>query len=52
VKGIQVCSYKEPGPLQRGDDHQKCKKKNRVQSIKNLLRNYWARKAQIYMKAS
>jgi hypothetical protein len=25
VKGIQVCSNKRPGPLQRGDNKKKCK---------------------------
>jgi hypothetical protein len=25
VKGIQVCSMKEPGPLQRGDNHKNIK---------------------------
>jgi hypothetical protein len=25
VKGIQVCSNKEPGPLQRGDNHKNVK---------------------------
>jgi hypothetical protein len=25
VKGIQVCSYKGPGPLQRGDNHKNVK---------------------------
>jgi hypothetical protein len=25
VKGIQVCSNKGPGPLQRGDNHKKYK---------------------------
>jgi hypothetical protein len=25
VKGIQVCSVKGPGPLQRGDDHKNVK---------------------------
>jgi hypothetical protein len=34
VKRIQVCSNKGPGPLQRGDNHKKCKK--RVGSFKNL----------------
>jgi hypothetical protein len=38
VKGIQVCSNKGPGPLQRGDN-----RKNGVGSFKNLLlQNHWA----------
>jgi hypothetical protein len=37
VKGIQVCSNKGPGPLQRGDNHKKCK--NRVGSFKNLQKH-------------
>jgi hypothetical protein len=45
VMGIQICSIKGPGPLQRGDN---CKKG--VGSFKNLiLMNYDARK--FYMKA-
>jgi hypothetical protein len=41
VKGIQLCSNKGPGPLQRGDNHKKCK--NGMVSFKNLLlKNYWA----------
>jgi hypothetical protein len=43
VKGIQNCSNKGTHPLQRGDD-------NRMGSFKNLLKNHWVRKAQIYMK--
>jgi hypothetical protein len=35
VKGILNCSNKGPGPLQRGDNHKKCK--NGVVSFKNLL---------------
>jgi hypothetical protein len=47
MKGIQICSIKGPGPLQRGDD-----RKNRVRSFKKLiLKNYEARKAEFYMKA-
>jgi hypothetical protein len=47
VKGIQVCSVRGPGPLQRGDNH-----KNGVGSFKNLiLENFEARKAEFYMKA-
>jgi hypothetical protein len=47
VKGIQVCSNKRPGSLQRGDNY-----KNGVVSFRNLLlENQWARKAEIYIKA-
>jgi predicted CopG family antitoxin len=47
VKGIQVCSIKGPGPLQRGVN---CK--NGVESFKDLiLKNYEARKTEFYMKA-
>jgi hypothetical protein len=35
VKGILNCLNKGPGPLQRGDNHKKCK--NGVGSFKNLL---------------
>jgi hypothetical protein len=50
VKGIQVCSNKGPGPLQRGDNHKN--EKNGVGSFQNLiLKNYEARKAEFYMKA-
>jgi hypothetical protein len=47
MKGIQACSIKGPGPLQRGDN-----RKNGVGSFKNLLKNYMyeARKADFYMK--
>jgi hypothetical protein len=41
VKGIQVYSNKEPGPLLRGDTHKNVKKKKKkkkmVGSFKNLL---------------
>jgi hypothetical protein len=33
VKEIQVCSNKEPGPLQRGDNHKNIKKHH--------LQNHW-----------
>jgi hypothetical protein len=49
---IQVSSNKGPDPLQRGDNHKKCK--NGVGSFKNLnlhLKNYEARKAEFYVKA-
>jgi hypothetical protein len=49
VKGIQFCSNKGPGPLQRGDNKKKCK--NMVGSFKDLLKNYEARKAEFYMRA-
>jgi hypothetical protein len=39
LKGIQVCSNKGSGPLQRGRSSQKCK--NGVGSFKNLLQNHW-----------
>jgi hypothetical protein len=43
MKGIQVCTNKGPGTIQRGDDH-----KNVVGSFKNLiLKNYEARKSRI-----
>jgi hypothetical protein len=45
MKEIQICSNKGPGPHQRGDT-QKCM--CRVGSVINhLLKNHWARKAQI-----
>jgi hypothetical protein len=48
IKGIEVCTNKGQGPLQRGD---KCK--NTVVRFKiSFLKNHKARKAQIYMKAS
>jgi hypothetical protein len=44
MKGIQVCSNKGPGTIQRGDNHKKCK--NVVGSFKKLiLKNYEARKS-------
>jgi hypothetical protein len=47
MKGIQVCSIKRPGPLQRGDN-----RKNGVGSFNILiLKKYEARKAEFYMKA-
>jgi hypothetical protein len=50
VRGIQVCSNKGPGPLQRGDNNKN--KKNGVGSFQNLiLKNYDARKVEFYMKA-
>jgi hypothetical protein len=51
VKGIQVCTNKGPGPLQRGDNHKN--KKNGVGSFKNLLmKNYWAKFNQTWHKSS
>jgi hypothetical protein len=42
VKRILNCSYKGPGPVQRGDNLKKiCK--NGVGSFKNLLQNHLAR---------
>jgi hypothetical protein len=42
VKGFQNCTNKGPVPLQRGDNHKKCK--NLVRSLKNfLLENHSAR---------
>ena len=39
MQGIQICSNKAPGPLQRGDNH-----KNVVGSFKNfLLHNHWVK---------
>jgi hypothetical protein len=43
VKGVQVCSIKGPGPLQRGDNHKNVKMG--WGHLKNL------RKAEFYMKA-
>jgi hypothetical protein len=46
VKGIQVCSNKGPGPLQRGGNH-----KNGVGLFKNLLlQNHWANFNQTWHK--
>jgi hypothetical protein len=39
-----VYSNKWPGLFQRGDNYKK-----RMVSFKNLLKNHWARRAQIYM---
>jgi hypothetical protein len=47
--GILCCSNKGSGPLQRGDNHKKCK--NGVDSFKNLLQNHCARIDHIYMTA-
>jgi hypothetical protein len=49
VKGIQNHSNKGPSPLQREDNHKNVK--IGWVSSKNLLKNYWTRKTQIYMKA-
>jgi hypothetical protein len=50
VKGIQVCSNKGLGLLQRGDNHRNVRKG--WGHFKNLiLKNYEARKAEFYMKA-
>jgi hypothetical protein len=46
IQRIQILT-KGSGPLQRGDNH-----KNTIESFKNLLlKNHWARKAQIYKRA-
>jgi hypothetical protein len=48
---MEVCTNKGPGPLQRRENHKKCK--NRVGSSKNhLLKNHQAKKVEIYIKAS
>jgi hypothetical protein len=50
VKGIQVCSMKGPGPLQRGDYHQNVKMGwDHLRIL--FLKNYETRKAEFYMKA-
>jgi hypothetical protein len=41
VMGIQICSYKGPGPIQRGDNHKNVKMG--WDHLKNLLlQNHWA----------
>jgi hypothetical protein len=50
VKEIQVCSFKGPGPLQRGDNHKNVKMGWGPLKIL-FLKNYEARKAEFYMKA-
>jgi hypothetical protein len=50
VKEIQVSSNKGPGPLQRGDNHKKCK--NVGGSFNNLLRNQRANFNQTRNKSS
>jgi hypothetical protein len=47
MKGIQVCSIKGTGPIQRGDNP-----KNGVGSFKNLLQNHWANFNQTWNKSS
>jgi hypothetical protein len=47
MKGLQVCPNKGPSPLERGDE----KNVNMVWGSFKNLKNHWARKAQIYMKA-
>jgi hypothetical protein len=49
MKGIQVCSNKGQGPLQRGDNHKNVK--NGVGSFKNL-QNHWANFNQPWHKSS
>jgi hypothetical protein len=47
IKGIQVCSNKWPGLLQRGDNH-----KNGVGSFQNFLQNHKANFNQTWHKSS
>jgi hypothetical protein len=49
MEGVQVWSNRGPDLHQRGVNH---KNANIRWSFKNLLKNHWARKAQIYKKAS
>jgi hypothetical protein len=50
MKGMQVCSDKGPGSLQRGDNHKNEKKG--VGSFKNpLLQNHWANFNQTWHKS-
>jgi hypothetical protein len=49
VNGILNYSNKGPGPLQMGANHKKYQ--NGMGSFQKLLKNYWARTAQVYMKA-
>jgi hypothetical protein len=50
VKEIQVCSFKGPCRLQRGDNHKNVKMG--WGPLKDfILKNYEARKAEFYMKA-
>jgi hypothetical protein len=50
IKGIKICINKGPDPLQRGGN---CKNRWWLVSFKFFFfENHWARKAQIYMKAS
>jgi hypothetical protein len=44
VKGIQVCSNKGPGSLQRGDNHKNVRFKSCI------LKNYEAIETEFYMK--
>jgi hypothetical protein len=48
MKGIQICSNKGPGPLQRGDKHKNVKM--RWGSLKKILRTMKPEKAEFYMK--
>jgi hypothetical protein len=45
VKGIQICSNKGPGPLQRGDNHKNVKMG--WGHLEIILKNYEARKAEL-----
>jgi hypothetical protein len=49
VKGIQNCTNKGPGPLQRGNNHKNTNKG--WGHLKIFLKNCRARRAHIYMKA-
>jgi hypothetical protein len=42
-------SNKGPGPLERGDNYENVKMG--WGSLKNLLKNYWPMKTEIYIKA-
>jgi hypothetical protein len=48
VKGIQVCSIKEPGPFEKGDNHKNDKMDGLFKHF--LLQNYEAIKDEFYKK--
>jgi hypothetical protein len=50
VKGIQVCSNKGPGPLQRGDNHKNVKMD--LGHLKIFSRKYLANFNQTWQKSS
>jgi hypothetical protein len=50
MKGIQICSIKGPGPLQRGDNHKNVKMRWGHLKIL-LLRTMKPKKAKFHMKA-